>query len=81
MSVQKNICPMLTEFELCTAVLASTAHHVQIQYNLSHGRAFACDMVSLTSLLKRAADAVQINPDLLNQYKSIANIFDPSFKI
>ena len=54
-------------------VLASTMHHVLTQYNVAHGTTFACDLASLTRLLKRAADQVQINRDLLNQYQSIAS--------
>ena len=63
----------LSDFELCTMVLASTMRHVLTQYNVAHGTTFACDLTSFTRLLKRAADQVQTNRDLLNQYKSIAS--------
>ena len=63
----------LTKFELCTAVLTSTIRHVQTQYNSAHETTFACNLVSLTRLLKRTADQVQSNCNLLNQYKSITN--------
>ena len=64
----------LTEFELCTMVLALTMRHVLTQYNSAHGTTFACGLGTLvTRLLKRAAEQVQTNHDLLNQYKSIAS--------
>ena len=46
----------LSDFELCTMVLASTMRHVLTQYNSAHGTMFACDLGSLNRLLKRAAD-------------------------
>ena len=54
-------------------VLASSMRHVLTQYDVAHGTMFACDLASLTRLLKRAADQVQTSRDLLNQYKSIAS--------
>ena len=54
-------------------VIASTMRHVLTQYNSAHGTTFACDLVSLTRLLKSAVDQVQTNRDLINQYKSIAS--------
>ena len=47
--------------------------HIQTQYNAFCRTTFACDLESLARLLKRAAEAVQTNRDLPNQYKSIAN--------
>ena len=35
--------------------------HVQTQYNVLHGTAFACKLEILTWLLKRSAEAVQSN--------------------
>ena len=63
----------LTEFELCTAVLASQMKHVQTQYNASHGTTFACELEPLARLLKRSAEAVQSNRNMLNQFKRVAN--------
>ena len=63
----------LTEFELCMVVLASQLKHVLAQHNSAHGTTFACKLDALTRLLKRSAEAVQVNHSLLNQYKSIAN--------
>ena len=47
--------------------------HVLTQYNSADGTTFACDLGTLTRPLKRAAEQVQTNPNLLNQYKSIAS--------
>ena len=63
----------LTEFEFCTMVLTSLMRHVLTQYNSVHGTIFACNLTSLTRLLKRAADQLQPNRDLLNQLKSTAS--------
>ena len=63
----------LTKFELCTVVLASMTRHIHMQYNASHGTTFACHLESLYRLLKLAVKTAQINCNLLNQYKSIAN--------
>ena len=54
-------------------MLASSIRHVLAQYNSAHGTTFVCDLTSLTRLLKRAAEQVQTNRDLLNQYKSSAS--------
>ena len=63
----------LSDFELCTMVLALATRHVLTQYNSAHGTTFACNLASLTRLLKRATDQVQTNRDMLNLYKSIAS--------
>ena len=63
----------LTEFELYTAVLASQIKHVLAQYNNAHSTTFACELDQLTRLLKRGADAVVTDRNLLNQYKQIAS--------
>ena len=54
-------------------VLALTMRHVLTQYNVAHGTTFAYNLASLTRLLKQAADQVQTNYNLFNQYKSIAS--------
>ena len=63
----------LTEFELCTTVLASQHKHVLEQYNSAHGTTFTCELDQLLRLLKRSAEAVVTNRNLLNQYKQIAS--------
>ena len=58
----------LTEFELCTTMLASQLKHVVTQYNNAHGTTFACELDQLMRLLKRSTDTVLTNRNLLNQY-------------
>ena len=57
----------LTEFELCTAVLASQNKHVAAAYNASHGTKFAVSLDSLSRLLKQVELAVRSNRQLLDE--------------
>ena len=56
----------LSEFELCTVVLALQTKHVLVAHNASHGTKFAVCLDSLTRLLKKAYNSVKSNRMLLD---------------
>ena len=63
----------LSEFEMCTVILASTMSHVRIVFNAIQGRKFTTSLDELTILLKRADAQVRSNRQLLNAATKVAN--------